>query len=127
MQNYFFVWVDRKFKRLKFSEILYVESLKNYIRIVTIKGNYMISITMKEIEKILPKNQFCRIHRSYIISLENISCFDNDSLNIDDKKFPISETYRQLLLDRVITLKSAPRISTGFSNKSSDNILKNWN
>jgi DNA-binding LytR/AlgR family response regulator len=59
---------------------------------------------MKNIEEILPQDQFCRVHRSYIVSLNHIDCFNGKSVTIGQKNFPLSEQYRNILLKKVITL-----------------------
>ena len=80
MANFLFVRLRKEYSKLDLSEIIYVESLKNYIRIITPKNKYMIKVTMGYIEKILPKNQFCRIHRRYIVSLQFITGFNHDNV-----------------------------------------------
>lgn len=105
MSNFLFVRMGKEYIRLFFEEIQYVESLKNYVRIVTSQSKFMIKVTMSRVEKVLPKNQFCRIHRCYIVSLEAISGFNHDNVHVGGKSFSIGEQYRKVLFDRIITLE----------------------
>jgi DNA-binding LytR/AlgR family response regulator len=127
MQNYFFIWKDGGYNKLPYSDIVYVESLKNYVRIIAGKKNYMVLTTLKRVEEILPRNELCRIHRCYIVSLSNIIRFTNNKIWIGDKQLPISESYQKLLMEKVITLVNEPRLSAKISKKTSDNILKSLN
>jgi DNA-binding LytR/AlgR family response regulator len=105
MNEFLFVRIGKEYTRLYLSEIIYIESLKNYVRIVTSQRKVMIKVTMSRVEKVLPKNLFCRIHRCYIVALKSVSGFNHDNVHIDGKKFSISEQYRKVLFDRVITLE----------------------
>ncbi|MBS1735178.1 MAG: LytTR family transcriptional regulator [Bacteroidetes bacterium] len=109
MEDFFFIRHEGEFEILYFSAILYIESLKNYIRIVTLKQSYIVLVTLKHAEEVLPRNQFCRIHRRYIIALKNIKNFSNERVCIHDKYLPISEPYRKGLFDHVIILMGEAR------------------
>jgi len=104
MQDYFFIKNNKKQSKIFFWEILYVEAEKKYIRIVTTKKKYLVQGSMCSAEKILPETQFCRIHRSYIISLDHATDFDNETVYIGENFFPIGKQYRGSLQKRVIIL-----------------------
>ena len=104
MLDYLFIKVEKNYYKLKFSEILYIQAEKKYVHIVAKTTSHVILISISQIEKLLPQNLFCRIHRSYIISLEHTSRFNCDFAYIGIKKIPISEHYRNLLKNAVITL-----------------------
>jgi len=105
MDDYLFIRNKREFSKLTFADILYIESWKNYIQIVTLKGKFMIKITISRAEKLLPKDHFCRIHRGYIVALRAITGFNAHKVHIQGKDLPISQQYRKILLNRVITLQ----------------------
>lgn len=105
MNDFLFIRMGKDYARLSLSEIVYVESLKNYVRIVTHGNKFMIKATLSRVEKTLPQNQFCRIHRCYIVALRSISRFNHDNVLINGVRFSIGEQYRRSLLDRVITLE----------------------
>jgi len=104
MQDYFFVKNNKKQSKIFFWEILYVEAVKKYILIVTTKKKYLVPGSMCTAERILPTSQFCRIHRSYIISLEHATDFDNETVYIGESFFPIGKQYRGSLQKKVIVL-----------------------
>ena len=106
MNEFLFVRIGKEYTKLFFSEIVYIESLKNYVRIVTAQNKFMIKVTMSRVEKVLPKNQFCRIHRCFIVALKAVSGFNHDNVHINGKNFSIGEQYRKVLFDRIITLES---------------------
>ncbi len=96
-QSSFFIRSNGKFIRVAFADIMYVFSRQNYVQVVTADKSYVILNTMKQMESALPEGQFCRIHRSFIVSVDHITSFDNDSVFLGDKEFPIREQYRTIL------------------------------
>lgn len=108
--DYVFVKTEHKGKLTKvlFKDILYIESLKNYVSIYTVDKEQVVSLlTMKEMEERLPTNSFFRSHKSFIVSLDKIKALDGNEIilqNIKDK-IPLGATYRDALL-----LKFNPKI-----------------
>jgi DNA-binding LytR/AlgR family response regulator len=115
MQDFFFLKTNGNYIRVDYSDIIYIECLKNYVRIGTTKKAYIILITMKHVEEILPQELFCRIHRSYIVSLKQISRFDQKYVYVGEKKLPVSEQYRNTLIGKFIILTPESRSKVGFS------------
>src|SRR4051812_33258280 len=97
----FFVRVNGKYHGISFCEIRYVEAFKNYVRIYTTTQNYVVHHTLKQIEEHLPINQFCRIHKSYIISVKRLTAFDHESVYIDRNQLPLSSQYFEPLKNKV--------------------------
>lgn len=84
-----------KFIKIKYSDILYIEGLKNYVSIFTAADQRLITYqSLRELETILPKQSFYRIHKSYIVSAEHIKMIDGNTVFIKDQALPIGETYR---------------------------------
>ncbi len=81
--------------RIDFDEILFVEAYKNYCK-VYLKDRFILALkSMKEMELFLPKESFIRIHRSYIVSIKNITSFENRTVIMDDAKtLPVGENFR---------------------------------
>ena len=104
MRDFLFIKTNGDYTKVKFSKLVYIECLKNYVRIVTKKSSYVILGTMKHVEELMPADQFCRIHRSYIISIKHINRFNGKSVTVGEKNLPLSEQYRSILLKKVITL-----------------------
>ncbi|NML39971.1 response regulator transcription factor [Chitinophaga sp. G-6-1-13] len=96
--NSLFVKADRKHYKIATDDILYIEGLKDYIRIHTTDEKIMVLETMKDILEKLPPKQFVRIHRSYIIPLNKIKLIEGNQIQMIDGTFlPIGETYRKLV------------------------------
>jgi DNA-binding LytR/AlgR family response regulator len=109
MQDFLFIKIENVYTKISFSDIIYIESLRNYARLISTKNIYIILVTMKHVEEILPQNLFCRIHRSFIVSLNHVTGFNSNYVYIAGKSFPLSEQYRVILMQRIITLSGEPR------------------
>ncbi|WP_333662375.1 LytTR family DNA-binding domain-containing protein [Chishuiella changwenlii] len=91
---FLFVKTDGKQVKVNFSELIYIESLKDYIRIHTKTEKIIVLETMKSFESKLPSN-FKRIHRSFIINIDYLTSIDGNSVYLGQKNIPIGETYRK--------------------------------
>lgn len=78
-------------------EILYVESLKEYIRIVTASNSILTKYQLGEIEEILTKNNFLRIHRSFIVAKDKIDAYTATDVEINNKQIPIGRSYKDIV------------------------------
>ena len=85
---------DRKNLKISLNDILYIESLKDYIKVVTAAKTIVTKQSISSIEETLPKNQFIRIHRSFIVSINKIETFTNEIIEIGKKELPISRMYK---------------------------------
>ena len=97
--DYFFVNVDYSLVKLSFADILYIEGLKDYIKI-HIKSSTKAVITrmsMKSIEEELPAHLFIRIHKSYIVSIASITAIRKNSVFIGAMELPVSDNYKDAL------------------------------
>lgn len=103
ISDFIFVKGDAKNKFLKvdYKDILYIEGLKNYVSIYTSRQRIITYQTLKELEVLLPKPPFYRVHKSYILSIDKIKLIDGYMVFIEDHSIPIGETYRDEFL-RVI-------------------------
>jgi DNA-binding LytR/AlgR family response regulator len=94
-KHYLFLNVQKKKVRILFSEILYIESQREYIKIVTTKAQYLSKISTHEIESLLPEQLFKRIHRSYIVAIDKIESYTADMLEVCGVSLPIGRDYRE--------------------------------
>jgi DNA-binding LytR/AlgR family response regulator len=85
---------DRKMIRVSLAEILYIESLKDYIKVVTPTKSIITKQSISSLEETLPKESFIRIHRSFIVSLSKIESYNGELIEIAKKEFPISRMYK---------------------------------
>lgn len=94
--DYFFIKSDYKQIKIKFEDILYIESLKEYLKIwVTNRDKaYLTLMVLKKVEEELPPSQFMRIHRSFIIALDKIDSVERNQVIINGKRISVSEPYR---------------------------------
>ena len=86
--------VDRQMVKILLREVVYVESLKDYVRIVTKSRPYVTKQKISSLEHMLPESQFVRIHRSFIVALDKIEAFRADSVSVGGKELPIGRNYR---------------------------------
>ncbi len=96
-KDYLFLNVQKKKVKILFSEILYIESKREYIRIVTTKKEYLSKISTHEIEALLPTSRFKRIHRSFIISIHKIDSYNADMVEVHGSHIPIGRDYRDII------------------------------
>jgi len=96
-KDYLFLTMQKKKVKLLFSEILYIESQREYIKIVTTKGEYVSKMSTHEIEDLLPANQFKRIHRSFIISIDKIDSYTAEMIEVNGRSIPVGRGYRDSL------------------------------
>lgn len=95
LQNAFInLRADWKNLKVLLDDILYIESLKDYIKVVTVTKNIVTKQSISSIEEALPKNNFIRIHRSFIVAINKIESFTNDTIEIAKHELPISRIYR---------------------------------
>jgi DNA-binding LytR/AlgR family response regulator len=85
---------DRKILKVALDDILYIESLKDYIRVVTRSKTFLTKHSISSLEENLPAAAFIRIHRSYIIAINKIDFFTNELVGIGKLELPISRMYR---------------------------------
>lgn len=83
-----------KFFKIDYKDILFVEGLKNYVSIYTSSQRIITYQSLRELETLLPKPPFYRVHKSYILSIEKIKMIDGFAVFIDEHAIPIGETYR---------------------------------
>ena len=97
----FFVRSERKMVKVRFEEILYVESLSDYIKIHTLENTIITRETISNVEAKLPSKDFVRVHRSYIVALKAIDSYTNEFVEIQKKAIPISRSYKEIILQKL--------------------------
>ena len=97
IKDHLFMNVQKKKVKILFSEIVYIESQREYIKIVTTKKEYISKMSTHEIEALLPANLFKRIHRSYIISISKIESYTAEMVEVNGVSIPIGRRYRDII------------------------------
>ncbi|HEX6335148.1 MAG TPA: LytTR family DNA-binding domain-containing protein [Flavisolibacter sp.] len=96
-REHLFLNVQKKKVKISFSDILFIESQREYIRIVTTKNEYLSKMSTHEIEDLLPPIHFRRIHRSFIIAINKIDSYTAEAVEIQGISIPIGRGYREVL------------------------------
>lgn len=96
-KDFIFLNVQKKKVKILFSEIVYIESQREYIKIVTTKTEYISKISTHEMEGLLPANLFKRIHRSFIVSIPKIESYTAEMVEVNGVSIPIGREYRGII------------------------------
>ena len=97
IKDHLFLNIQKKKVKILFSEIIYIESQREYIKIVTTKKEYISKMSTNEIEELLPANLFKRIHRSYIVAMSKIESYTADMVEVNGVSLPIGRGYRDVI------------------------------
>ena len=97
VKDFIFLNVQKKKVKILFSEIVYIESQREYIKIITTKNEYISKMSTHEIEVLLPANLFKRIHRSFIVSISKIESYTAEIVEVNGISIPIGRGYRDII------------------------------
>ena len=97
IKDFIFLNVQKKKVKILFSEIVYIESQREYIKIITTKKEYISKMSTHEIEALLPSNLFKRIHRSFIVSISKIESYTAETVEVNGVSIPIGRDYRYII------------------------------
>lgn len=100
-EGHIIIKADKKFHKVLFNEICYIESMDDFIRIHTSSQKFDCYERLVGMEKKLPPDKFLRIHRGYIINLDKIDSFMNTSVQIGDKVLVIGKKYKETVLSKL--------------------------
>ena len=92
--EFIFVKTENRLEKVMFDDILYIEGMRDYRRIHTAKKKIMTLQNFGEFEQLVPSNLLCRVHKSYMVSLNKIESIERSRIKIGDQMIPISETYK---------------------------------
>jgi len=104
-EPYIFLKVDKKLMKVKLNDILYIESLKDYIKVITVIGDYLVHKSMTSISEELPSDNFLRIHRSFTIAINKINFIEGNSVKIANRRIPIGRNYLQAAKQKILNIK----------------------
>jgi DNA-binding LytR/AlgR family response regulator len=91
---YIYFRSDRKMHKVAMEDIIFIESLKDYIKVVTKSKTIITKQSISSIEERLPKSSFIRIHRSFIVSLDKVQSYTPELISIGNEELPVSRMYR---------------------------------
>lgn len=102
-QDYFFIKCDSKYERINFAEVLFVESLQNYVVIHTAERKYITYLTLGAVEEQLPQQQFMKIHKSYLIALGKVKAIEGNEVVLQNShRIPISRALKDDVMNRIL-------------------------
>ncbi|WP_163322051.1 LytR/AlgR family response regulator transcription factor [Draconibacterium mangrovi] len=93
--DFLFIKSNKKTIKIKFTDILYIEGLGDYIKIHVSDNKFVTNLSMKKIHSLLPQDQFYRTHKSFIVSVDKIESLEGNLVSINGEKLPIGNSYRQ--------------------------------
>jgi DNA-binding LytR/AlgR family response regulator len=98
-QEFIFVKTEFRLQKVNLADIQYIEGMGDYLKIVTSNEKIMTLMSFKKIEDMLPETHFCRVHKSFIVSVEHIISIEKSHIRIGERNIPISETYKKRFFD----------------------------
>ena len=99
--DFIFVKTENRLEKIMLNEIVYIEGMRDYRRIHTVNKKIMTLQNFKELEKVIPSNLVCRVHKSYMVALQKIESIERNRIKILDQLIPISETYKTDFFKRI--------------------------
>lgn len=100
--NFMFVRAEYENVKINYADILFVEGLKDYVKIYTTDGKYVLTLmSLIKLENSLSHKGFSRIHRSYIVNLAHIKSIQKNKVLIVDRRLPISESYKTAFFSKI--------------------------
>jgi DNA-binding LytR/AlgR family response regulator len=100
-ENFIFVKTEYRYEKVDLDEIIYIEGMKDYLRIICKSRKIMTLQSFSKIEELLPPRNFCRVHKSYIVAVDKIKSVERGVISISDVRIPVSNTYRDTFFARI--------------------------
>lgn len=104
-EPHIFLKVNKKLIKVNLNDILYIESLKDYIKVITRLGDYVVHKSLSAITEELPQSNFIRVHRSYTISINKIAAIDGNLIELAERKIPIGRNYLKTAKERIFNVR----------------------
>lgn len=93
--DYFFIKTGHRLEKVLFDDLLFIEGMREYRKLYTKKGTIMTLQTLAELEELLPTQQVCRIHKSYMVAIKSIENIEKSRVKISERLLPISASYKE--------------------------------
>lgn len=97
-ENYLTIRADRKYYKINFKDIKYIEGQKAYVTFHTEQKKITALVSLKELEDALPGDQFLRIHKSYIVAVSEIQSLEGNQVEVGEVKLPVGKNYKEDVL-----------------------------
>lgn len=99
--DFIFVKTENRLEKVMINEIIYIEGMRDYLRIHTTGKKIMTLQSFSELEQLLPSSLICRVHKSYMVSINKIESIERNRIKIADQFIPISDTYKDQFLHHI--------------------------
>jgi DNA-binding LytR/AlgR family response regulator len=99
--DFVFVKSESALVKVDIRNLMWVEALADYVALVTKEKKYVCHSTMKAIEAKLPSDQFVRVHRSYIVRIDQIDTIEDKTITVGKRVIPVGGTYRDGLMNKL--------------------------
>jgi DNA-binding LytR/AlgR family response regulator len=107
--DHFYIKCDNQIQKVFYNDLLYAESMLNYVILYTATRKMIVYITLKSLEDQLPETQFIKVHKSYIVNRDKIKSIEGNMLNIGSEKITISQNLREKVLSEILKDKMIKR------------------
>lgn len=95
--DFVFVKTENRLEKIMINDILYIEGMRDYLRINTMNKKIMTLQSFNEMEQLLPSHLVCRVHKSYMVAINKIESIERSEIKIGNTIIPVSATYREVL------------------------------
>jgi DNA-binding LytR/AlgR family response regulator len=96
--SYIFIKSEKRIEKIELNEILYAESVGNYVSVYTESKKIIAYLTMKSLECQLPSEEFIKIHQSYLVNCAKIDAIEGNEIKIGNRSLPMSRNYREMVM-----------------------------
>jgi two-component system, LytTR family, response regulator len=100
-ERFIFIKTEYRFERVDIDSILYIEGMKDYLKIICQEKKIMTLQSFPKIEELLPADRFCRIHKSFMVAIDKIGSVERGVVRIGATRIPVSNKYRDVFFDRI--------------------------
>jgi two-component system LytT family response regulator len=99
--DFIFVKTENRLEKIMINDILYIEGMRDYLRIHTSTKKIMTLQSFNELEQLIPAHLICRVHKSYMVAVNKIESIERSRIKIADQIIPVSETYKEAFLQLI--------------------------
>lgn len=100
-ENFIFVKTEYRYEKVDLDEIIFIEGMKDYLRIICKTRKIMTLQSFSKLEEVLPPGNFCRVHKSFIVAIDKIKSVERGVISISDTRIPVSNTYRESFYSKI--------------------------
>jgi two-component system, LytTR family, response regulator len=102
VDSHIFIKVDKKMVKIHIDEILFIEGMKEYIKVVTLDKTYITHKSLTSLSEELPSERFLRIHKSYTIAIDKVKSIEGNRIQIHSFTIPIGRNYSKEVKSRIL-------------------------